>query len=315
MEPSQSNTTIGTVQPEGEQDLEVLNSYLTACCFTLLDVNKDIFHKEIHKPENQKVIKNFATERNQRSLMICKMEIESVATELPTAPQQEKTEGEPAHPKELIEFSLEVAYKGPSAHVIAFHKRELYATLDLSSHESSKPIATQIQVINIGYVGEDNTPFVLTNTYIQNSFAPLFHSFESVRYQKGTTEEEDKRSTGLGKVHSKLAELSLAILQCQQNLEIPEIQLSIDQEIRNVVKKAKSENRKVTISDFDEQMKNSEFLNGLQYRANQWVKEIRKVTKITRDCSTGSALQEVNFWLNLEKVLLHSIFILIINSV
>ena len=38
---------------------------------------------------------------------------------------------------------------------------------------------------------------------------------------------------------------------------------------------------------------------------NRWIKEIQKVTRMERDPSVGTALQEVSFWLNLERALLH----------
>ncbi len=290
-----------------EQDVEILNAYLTACCITLLGVDKDYFHKEIHNPDNQKIIKNFASERNQRSLVVSKSEQEPATAEAAA----KAPEAPPEKPKEIIEFSLEVAYKGSNTYAVAFLKREQYPTLDLSVHDLTKHIASQLQVLNIGYVGEDATPFVITNTYITNSFAPLFQSFEAVRYPKGEGDEEERKKTsassGLAKVHAKLGELSLAILQCQQNLEIPDVQLTIDPQVKAIVKKAKTENRKVTVSDYAEDMKSNDFLQNLQYNCvNKWIKDIRKVTKLDRDPSTGSALQEVNFWLNLEKVLLHS---------
>ena len=320
MEPTVQPTTstpVPTVPPEGEQNIEVLNSYLTACCVTLLDLDKDYFYKALHKLDNQELVRNFANERNQRSLIVCKMEQEATASE-PVLPSTEPKGLEPISPpraKEVVEFALEVAYKGTNTQAIAFMKREQYATLDLSIHDLAKHMAVQLQVINIGYIGEDSTPFVLTNTYIVNSFAPLFQSFEAARYPKGVGEEEEKKktagATGLSKVHAKLAELSLSILQCQQNLEIPDVQLVVDTEVKAIVKKAKTENRKVLGSDYAEQIKSNDFLQGLQYRVNQWVKDIRKVTRLDRDPLTGSALQEVNFWLNLEKVLLHSIGVVI----
>eukprot|EP00830_Metopus_es_P014592 TRINITY_DN3930_c0_g2_i1.p1 TRINITY_DN3930_c0_g2~~TRINITY_DN3930_c0_g2_i1.p1 ORF type:complete len:1285 (-),score=333.29 TRINITY_DN3930_c0_g2_i1:418-4179(-) len=315
MEPTSTvsgKSSVVTVTSEVEQDLEVLNSYLTACCFTLLDVNKDAFHMEIHKPDNQKIIKNFANERNQRSLIVYKIEPEGGAPEVVSEPvkgEETKADPKPDHGKELIEFSLEVGYKGTNTHAIAFLKREQIATIELLNHDLAKHVAAQLQVINIGYIGEDSTPFVITNTYILNSFTPLFQSFEEARYPKGGADEEEKKKSsgamGLAKVHAKLAELSLALLQCQQNLDIPDVQLVVDNDVKMIVKKAKLENRKVQTSDFDDLMKNPDFVNGLTFRVNQWVKDIRKVTKLDRDPSTGSALQEVNFWLNLEKVLLH----------
>ena len=40
---------------------------------------------------------------------------------------------------------------------------------------------------------------------------------------------------------------------------------------------------------------------------SKWVREIQKVTKLDRDPSNGTALQEISFWLNLERALLLSL--------
>lgn len=36
---------------------------------------------------------------------------------------------------------------------------------------------------------------------------------------------------------------------------------------------------------------------------NSWIKEIQNVTKLNRDVSSGTASQEINFWLSMEKAL------------
>jgi len=48
----------------------------------------------------------------------------------------------------------------------------------------------------------------------------------------------------------------------------------------------------------------STFLNAIQHGVNRWVKEIQKVTKLDRDPSSGTTLQELSFWLNLERALI-----------
>lgn len=47
----------------------------------------------------------------------------------------------------------------------------------------------------------------------------------------------------------------------------------------------------------------STFLNKLQGDVNGWIKEIKKVTKLSRDPASGTAIQEINFWLSMEKAL------------
>lgn len=50
-------------------------------------------------------------------------------------------------------------------------------------------------------------------------------------------------------------------------------------------------------------MNDSSFLNKLQGEVNSWIKAIQNVTKLNRDVASGTASQEVNFWLSMEKAL------------
>ena len=50
-------------------------------------------------------------------------------------------------------------------------------------------------------------------------------------------------------------------------------------------------------------LNDSTFLNTLQSHVNSWIKSIQSVTKLTRDVSSGTASQEINFWLSLESAL------------
>lgn len=45
------------------------------------------------------------------------------------------------------------------------------------------------------------------------------------------------------------------------------------------------------------------FLNKLQADVNSWIKEIQAVTKLSRDVASGTASQEINFWLSMEHAL------------
>lgn len=45
------------------------------------------------------------------------------------------------------------------------------------------------------------------------------------------------------------------------------------------------------------------FLNKLQADVNSWIKEIQTVTKLSRDVASGTASQEINFWLSMEHAL------------
>ena len=47
----------------------------------------------------------------------------------------------------------------------------------------------------------------------------------------------------------------------------------------------------------------STFLNKLQSEVNGWIKEVQSITKLSRDVASGTASQEVNFWLSMEQAL------------
>lgn len=45
------------------------------------------------------------------------------------------------------------------------------------------------------------------------------------------------------------------------------------------------------------------FLNRIQSEVNSWIKEIQNVTKLNREVGSGTASQEINFWLSMERAL------------
>jgi hypothetical protein len=78
---------------------------------------------------------------------------------------------------EDLKFSCKVHYYGPMAHTIAFLKRDEFAVLDLTA-DSEHHISKQMQVINLGYIGEDFNIFELAATYVEYSLVPLFNSYK-----------------------------------------------------------------------------------------------------------------------------------------
>ncbi|CAB4015784.1 cytoplasmic dynein 1 heavy chain 1 [Paramuricea clavata] len=105
-------------------------------------------------------------------------------------------------------------------------------------------------------------------------------------------------------VEKKISELEMALLHLQQNIDIPEITLIIHPTVEKMIKKCQDEDRKAKVQDFGELCEDSSFLNQLQNGVNRWIREIQKVTKLNRDPASGNALQEISFWLNLERALL-----------
>src|SRR5690348_14720278 len=101
----------------------------------------------------------------------------------------------------------------------------------------------------------------------------------------------------------KIAELELSFLHLQQDVEIPEISLITNPVIQKVVETAKEKGTKATVESLKEQASDSTFLNKLQNDVNNWIREIQKVTKLSRDPASGTASQEINFWISKERAL------------
>ncbi|CAO3598448.1 unnamed protein product [Absidia cylindrospora] len=109
---------------------------------------------------------------------------------------------------------------------------------------------------------------------------------------------------GVPMAKKKMAELELSLLHLQQNVEIPEISLNIHPVVQKAVDKCREQNRRVTVEAVDSTLfSDSTFLNKLQGDVNGWIKEIQKVTKMSRDPASGTAIQEINFWLSMERAL------------
>lgn len=160
--------------------------------------------------------------------------------------------------------------------------------------EADKSIHSQLRLINFS----DGSPYETLHAFVARTFAPYFKSY--VKESGRADRDGDKMAPS---VEKKLAELEMGLLHLQQNIDIPEISLTIHPTVAQTIKRCADENRKAKVADFGDKVEDSSFLNQLQNGVNRWIKEIQKVTKLDRDPSSGTTLQEVSFWLNLERAL------------
>ncbi|VDP20010.1 unnamed protein product [Schistosoma margrebowiei] len=101
-------------------------------------------------------------------------------------------------------------------------------------------------------------------------------------------------------VEKTMTDLEMGLLHLQQNIDIPEITLPVHPLVAQVIKQRAEEGKRAKTSDFEDKLDDAQFLNALQSGVNRWIKEIQK---LDRDPSSGTALQEITFWLNLERSL------------
>lgn len=93
---------------------------------------------------------------------------------------------------------------GQTAHTIAFLKRESYQILELKPQgDASRHLSSQLQILNLGYIGEDSNIFELASTYVEYSLVPLFNTYKTGG-GSSSTEEKGKSTSGLELVQKNL---------------------------------------------------------------------------------------------------------------
>lgn len=169
-----------------------------------------------------------------------------------------------------VKFDLKVTYRGQEAATVAFLKRSIVTQVDLVQGDGGRNLSSQVQVINLGYVGEENTIFELASTYIDNSLIPLFTSYknEKVVNQEGV---KTKKSESLDKIQNLLSTLRLQFTQCMQDLEIQDVELIIDKAILEASDKCKTEGRELSEEDFHDRFKDQEFIEELRKCVKEWI--------------------------------------------
>ncbi|CCO26269.1 Dynein heavy chain, cytoplasmic AltName: Full=Dynein heavy chain, cytosolic [Rhizoctonia solani AG-1 IB] len=202
--------------------------------------------------------------------------------------------GEPEEdPNPTYSYTLtqQLQYNSSNVTTLALIKRT--PTLD-----TLLPLAPQLHILNL--FGGDETPYESLHAVVSQAVKPWFDAFVGAR---GSGKDGDGKM-GIPVTKKKFAELELSLLHLQQNVEIPETHLIIHPVIQKAVDQAHTSNTPVHIDLIPSSTLNdSSFLNTLQAHVNTWIKSIQGVTKLTRDVSSGTASQEINFWLSLERAL------------
>ncbi|KAJ6480109.1 dynein heavy chain, N-terminal region 1-domain-containing protein [Mycena vulgaris] len=165
--------------------------------------------------------------------------------------------------------------------------------------DPSTPLSTQLHFLNL--FGGDETPYESLHAVVSYGVKPWFDAFVGAR---GAGRDAGDSKMGIPMTKKKFAELELSLLHLQQNVEIPETNLVIHPNIQRAVEQAQAAGTRPNINDLPPKLLNdSTFLNSLHANVNSWIKSIQAVTKLTRDVTSGTASQEINFWLSLEREL------------
>lgn len=138
--------------------------------------------------------------------------------------------------------------------------------------------------------------------------APSFDAYtkkgDSSSQQSAYVKGEDNRLGGVPATRKKIQELIQALVNLQQNIDIPAPTLQVDPLIQLALDDAARKGVPPSIDLIDaKHLADSSFMNRLQGQVNGWIQEIQKTTKTDRDPAAGTARQEINFWLSMEHAL------------
>lgn len=206
-------------------------------------------------------------------------------------------------------LSSEILYSPSTLSCVAVLKRPVPILPTL-------PISSQVSVINLPGAASalststnsasGATPFEALHSLVHFALAPYFDA--ATRGQEtnnaNAKQTDSEARTGIPGAKKRLAELELSLRNLQSNIEVPELHLPIHPFVQAAADDAAARGEKPTLSDIPSYLlSDMHFMNSLQAMVNGWIKAIQESTQRTRDPSTGTAMQEKNFWLSMETAL------------
>lgn len=80
------------------------------------------------------------------------------------------------------------------------------------------------------------------------------------------------------------------------------VELGVDNEVKKRVEAGRKAKQPCKVNDFED-IKDESFKQRLQGNINNWLKDIRKVSQLEHLIQNGTAMQEANFWAQMERSL------------
>jgi len=152
--------------------------------------------------------------------------------------------------------------------------------------------------------GTSQSPYEFLHLMVHHALSPYFEA--NTREQEGATKSKTdaEGKTGVPGTKKKFAELELGLLHLQQTIEIPALNLPLHEVVQAALVDAEARGVKPSVELIDATLlESSAFINSIQNNVNAWIKSIQTITKMSRDADSGSAAQEINFWLSMESAL------------
>ncbi|ODH44999.1 dynein heavy chain, cytoplasmic [Paracoccidioides brasiliensis] len=219
-------------------------------------------------------------------------------------------EGSPSPARYIYTLTLELALSPTTVASMAF-------TRQLQPIDPNLPISAQVHATNLpGFLSLTQmtlnqgtatvSPLQALHTFVNHVISPYFDAYtrnqEGVSGVKGRGNNDAK--TGVPVTKKKIAELKSSLLQLQENIEIPVLNLPLHEVVQAALDEALARGIKPSADLIPATvLENSMVLNSIQNIVNGWIKSIQTTTSMSRDDIKGSAIQEINFWLSMETAL------------
>eukprot|EP00945_MAST-04E_sp_MAST-4E-sp1_P001635 g1635.t1 len=157
----------------------------------------------------------------------------------------------------------------------------------------------------------DNQSFEMLYGYVHHTFTPLLRSYAlEMRNENdevgggGDASGSSGLKQSLPMLGKKLQELEYALKTCMQQTEIPEVVFNLEPEIVECVGKEEKEGHLgMEELGLESIQDDSTLLKRLKKGVNKWYEDSKQLSTLSRDASSGTALEEVRFWTNMEQAL------------
>eukprot|EP00049_Salpingoeca_infusionum_P026814 m.28080 g.28080 ORF g.28080 m.28080 type:complete len:4577 (+) comp9012_c0_seq1:144-13874(+) len=170
-----------------------------------------------------------------------------------------------------------------------------YSCLVMRKRAPEEPlVAKDIGAQLITAVLPDGKPFGAMRVIVHDIVGPYFVA--SVAGTKSEAKDSVKPTI------QAITELETHLSHMEHDTDIPLVEIVCDPRITAAVEKATAEGRAAQATDLS-MATDPEFFGSLEKTAVRWIRDIQAVTNKDRDPATGSARQEISFWLNMERVL------------
>ncbi|KAI9672025.1 MAG: Dynein heavy chain, cytoplasmic [Trizodia sp. TS-e1964] len=184
--------------------------------------------------------------------------------------------------------------------------------------DPSIPISSQVNLMTLpgassltsgpSTASSPASPYATLYSLVHLGIAPYFdactkgQSVDNGGGARGRADGEAK--TGIPVTKKKFAELGTSLMHLQQDIAIPPITLTLNPVVQSVLDDALARNVRPSVDLVPAALlQDSTFLNSLNANVNTWIKAIQGITKMSRDPESGTATQEINFWLLMESSL------------